>query len=213
MDVAFPIRAVVSTLDGPVLAVLARTTRPLTGREVHRLTETGSANGVRLALGRLADQGIVTAEQRAAAVFYEANREHLAWPAIEILAGLRHTLLERLRDELVSWRCQPLHAALFGSAARGSGDADSDIDVLIVRPDDVDEDNPTWTGQLDLLRDQVQRWTGNRCQIFQLDLGRLAQHVEVGDPLVDEWRRDAVLLGGQEVRAALRDLSRSDEDS
>src|SRR6266508_1038245 len=65
VDVAHPIRAVVPTLDGPVLEVLARTTRPLTGREIHRLAETGSPNGVRLALTRLSGQGLVHAEERA----------------------------------------------------------------------------------------------------------------------------------------------------
>jgi signal transduction histidine kinase len=81
VDVAHPIRSVVSTLDGPVLEVLARTTRSLTGREIHRLAGTGSPNGVRRALDRLAEQGLVHAEERAKAVFYPGNRDHVAWPA------------------------------------------------------------------------------------------------------------------------------------
>jgi len=100
LDVAHPIRSVVPTLDGPVLEVLARTTRPLSGREVHRLAGTGSPNGIRLVLARLAEQGLVYAEERAKAVFYTANRDHVAWPAVEILTGLRRTLLDRLRAEL-----------------------------------------------------------------------------------------------------------------
>jgi len=212
VDVEFPIRSVVPTLDGPVLTVLARTTRPLTGREVHGLAGAGSANGVRLALARLARQGVVHAEERAAAIFYEANREHLAWPAVEILAHLRRTLLERLREDLRAWRHAPVHASLFGSAARGDGDADADIDILLVRPSGVDEDEPAWAEQIDGLRTKVERWTGNRCQPFQVDLERMRQYVRSHDPLADEWRRDAITLAGKDLRTVLRQLPRTGDD-
>ena len=212
MDVEFPIRSVVPTLDGPVLAVLARTTRQLTGREVHRLARTGSASGVRLVLARLAREGVVRAEERAAAVFYEANREHLAWPAVEILANLRRTLLDRLREEVRSWHFAPVHASLFGSAARADGDAGADIDILLVRPTGVDEDEPTWAEQVDHLRNKVESWTGNRCQPFQLDLDRMAEYVRAGDPLADEWRRDAIRLGGDDLRTVLRQLPNTGDD-
>ena len=201
-----PIRAVVPTLDGPVLGVLARTTRPLTGREIHRLAGVGSANGVRLALGRLVCQGVVKAEQRAAAIFYEANRGHLAWPAVEILADIRREMIDRVRSELRSWQTRPTHASLFGSAARGDGGPGSDIDILLVRPQGTEEDQPTWTAQVDRLRSAVERWTGNRCQPFELDLDRLADHVRVGDPLVDEWQRDTVTLAGEDLRTVLKQI-------
>jgi predicted nucleotidyltransferase len=212
VDVEFPIRSVVPTLDGPVLATLARTTRPLTGREVHRLAGTGSANGVRLVLARLAREGVVRAEERAAAIFYEANREHLAWPAVEILANIRRTLLERLREEVHSWRYAAVHASLFGSAARGDGDADADIDILLVRPTGVDEDEPTWAEQVDDLRNRAERWTGNRCQPFQLDLERMTEYVRARDRLVDQWRRDAITLGGDDLRTVLRQIPPTGDD-
>jgi predicted nucleotidyltransferase len=204
MDVAHPIRVVVPTLDGPVLEVLSRTTRPLTGREVHRLARTGSPNGIRLALARLTEQGIVDAEQRSTAVFYIANRNHLAWPAVEALSSLRRNLLQRLRSELSSWQPAPIHASLFGSAARQDGDVASDIDILLIRPDDVAEDDPRWAQQVDQLRHQVETWTGNRCQPFQLDRRRLDEHARAHDPLIEAWLRDAVPLAGTDLRATLR---------
>jgi predicted nucleotidyltransferase len=206
VDVSHPIRAIVPTLDGPALEVLARTTRALTGREIHRLAGTGSPNGIRLALARLTEQGLVHAEERAGAIFYTANRDHLAWPAAAILTALRATLLERLRSELEAWNPAPIHASLFGSAARADGDAHSDIDILLVRPPDVTEDDAPWADQVDRLRAQVQSWTGNHCQPFQLDLNRLAEHLRANDPLVDEWLRDTITLAGTELRALLRRL-------
>lgn len=212
MDIAYPIRALTPTLDGPVLEVLAHTNRPLSGGEVHRLARSGSPNGVRLALTRLAAQGVVHTEERAHAIFYVANREHLAWPAVEILTQLRRTLIERLRATVAKWQPQPLSAALFGSLARGDGDAESDVDILLIRPEDVAEDADVWSEQVDALCDRVAAWTGNHCQPFQLDVARLAAHVQANDPLIDELRRDAVPLAGENLETILRELPVPESD-
>jgi hypothetical protein len=207
MDLTYPIRAVSPTLDGPVLEVLARTTRSLSVGEVHRLVEIGSLNGVRLALARLVRQGVVHADERMTAIFYLANRDHLAWPSVKALAGLRGSLLHRLRTEVGAWELRPVHASVFGSAARGDGDADSDIDILLIRPGGCDEDESPWADQVDRLRELVPTWTGNHCHAFQLDMARLGEHVQVRDPLVDEWLRDAIKLDGEDLRIVLRRLS------
>src|ERR1035437_3462256 len=89
MDVSHPIRSVIPTLDAPVLEVLAGTTRGLSGREIHRLSSSGSLTGIQLVLARMVNQGLVTAEEHTSVTLYVANREHLAWPAIEQLAGIR----------------------------------------------------------------------------------------------------------------------------
>lgn len=206
MDVSHPSRAIVPTLDGPVLTVLARTTRPLTVGEVHRLAGTGSENGVRKALGRLVKEGTVRADHRSTATYYEGNRDHLVWPAVEIIAGLRRTLLQRIRDELSGWDPRPLHASLFGSAARGDGDMASDIDILLIRPDDVAEDSDAWGNQVDQLRSNVEAWTGNYCQALQLGVDRLAAHLAANDEIVHEWQRDEITLAGGPLRTVVHQL-------
>lgn len=204
MDVAHPIRSVVPTLDGPVLEVLARTSQALSGREVHMLAAVGSPTGVRRVLSRLVDQGLVSADERPAATYYRANRKHLAWPAVEALADLRNRLLNRLRRDVRSWHVPPVHASLFGSTARGDGDVHSDIDVLVIRPAGVNEDDSPWAEQVDRLRARVREWTGNRCQPLQVDLERLTEYVRAGDALVDEWRRDAINIFGDDLHVVLR---------
>lgn len=151
---------------------------------------------------------MVLGEERAQAVFYTANRQHLAWPAVATLTSLRATLLDRLRVELGGWTLPPMHASLFGSTARGDGGPESDIDLLLLVPDGVAEDEPPWADQVDRLREQVRAWTGNNCQAFQVDRARLAEHVRAADPLVDELRRDAITLAGQDLAAVLRALPR-----
>jgi hypothetical protein len=196
VDVSRPIRAVIPTLDGPVLQALAGTSRPLTGLDVHRLAGVGSSQGVRRVLGRLAREGIVHDDHRGNAIYYVANREHLAWPAIDILAGLRVALRSRLAEEIGDWPIPAIHASMFGSAARGDGDAASDIDVLLVEPDiDVGQD-AAWQAQVDALREQVRALTGNRCHAFVVTRDRLADYVAASDPLIDAWLVDGVHLVG-----------------
>jgi predicted nucleotidyltransferase len=196
VDVSHPIHVVVPTLDGDVLEVMAKTTRPLTGLEIAGLAGRGSPSGIRLALARLTEQGILHAEQRAQAVFYTANRAHLAWPAVESMVTLGSVLFNRVRDELQEWSAKPLHASIFGSMARGDGDHKSDIDILLIRPDETDEEQPNWAGQVDRLRAQVRSWTGSNCQVFQIDLSRFRKYHQINDPLVQEWIRDGIRLFG-----------------
>lgn len=193
VDVGHPIAAVLPTLDGPVLEVLARTSRPLTGREVHRIAGVGSESGVRLVLNRLAEQGLVTATQAGKATLYVGNRDHIAWPAVESLTSLRRTLFDRLRNAAEAWDAKALTVAVFGSAARGDGDTSSDIDILIIRPNAEPE---RWAAQIDTLREQVTAWTGNPCQVYELTTSEYAQHVQAQEPIVAEWRRDAVIVAG-----------------
>lgn len=142
MDTARPYLAICPTLDSDVLAVLAGTSRPLTGREVARLAGRRSHAGVLDALNRLAQHGLVDRQEAGRAFLFTLNREHLAAPAVDILAGLRTELLNRIRHTIETWQVAPTHVSLFGSTARAEGDTASDIDLFVVRPRGVAEDDP-----------------------------------------------------------------------
>jgi DNA-binding transcriptional ArsR family regulator len=206
MDVAEPIRCVIPTLDAPVLEVVSRVTGPLTGREISRLVRRGSEAGVRRTLHRLAEQGVVHSEQHGSAVFYRLNRDHLAFPAVEILTDLRRELLDRLGRLFSGWDVQPMHASVFGSTARRDGGVDSDIDILLIRPADIDVDSEPWASQVDDLRERVYGWTGNRCQPYQLDPQDIADHVRMGAQIVEEWMRDAITLHGPGIASLVAPL-------
>jgi predicted nucleotidyltransferase len=199
MDMSHPISTVITTLDGPVLAVLARTGQPLTGRKVHQLTAGGSETGTRKVLRRLASTGLVTATEVGASVQYSLNREHLAASAVLELTTLRQRLFERIRDAIDLWSLKPIHASVFGSTARGDGDANSDVDLLLVH--EFSGSSPSgWEELVDELGDQVYAWTGNHLQTYELSQSELTDHLRVGEPIVDEWLRDAVPIYGQDFR-------------
>ena len=203
MNVSHPSRSVIPSLDGPVFEVVAGTTHPLTTLAVHRLARVGSPNGIRLVLERLAEHGLVHADRRGNAIYYTANREHLAWPAIERLAHLRRTLFERLATEIAAWEIPALHASLFGSSARGDGGPGSDVDILLVRDDLGPEVEDAWEAQVDRLRAHVLAMTGNRCQAFVVTRERLHEHRSAGDQIVESWLRDCLLLAGEEIATML----------
>lgn len=205
MNVARPYEIFSNRLDTEALVVLSRTTQPLPARQVWRLARNGSERGVRLALQRLVTHGVVKSQVAGRAELYALNREHLAAPIVEQVAGLRAALFDRLRTAIGGWEIQPVHASIFGSAARGDGDTDSDIDLLVVRPAEADEEDERWRGQVDELVDAVDRWTGNAVGLAELsaeDVRRLgADHA----PIANELRTDAVDLAGVPARRLVQD--------
>jgi len=179
-----------------VVRVLRGTTRPLTGREVARLARAGSQPAVNAALRRLTEEGVVRAEEAGNAYLHTLNREHLAAPALELLVDVRAELERRLRAEIDGWEIAPAHVSIFGSAARGDGDTRSDIDVFVVRPADVPEDDPDWREQLGRLSDRVQVWTGNRAALSEVSTADVRRLRRERPPVVEELRRDAITLAG-----------------
>ncbi len=208
MDLSSPISSVIPSAHGAVLAVLARTTEPLSGRRVAALTDgkvgQWRANEV---LGALADAGIVLRELRPPAKLYRLNRDHVAAAGVIALTGQWETLLQRIRDELADWSAAPVSACLFGSAARGEAGASSDIDILLVRTDDMsasDGAERAWQEQVDRLTEHVRTWSGNACETLELTAAELSEAIARDDRLVRDLVRDAIALAGQDIRSVLR---------
>jgi predicted nucleotidyltransferase len=196
MNLSRPWALIRTPLDMEVIRVLRGTTRPLTGREVARVAREGSQPAINAALRRLAEEGIVRAEEAGNAYLYTLNRKHLAAPALEQLADIRAELERRLRAEIAEWEIAADHASVFGSAARGEGNTRSDIDVFVVRPARVPEDDTHWRAQLERLSADIYSWTGNHVglsEVSSADIGRLRRE---RPSVVEELRRDAITLAG-----------------
>jgi len=228
VDLADPTRAITPTLDGPILAVLASAGRPLTVGEIAAQVPRGSEIGVRKAVARLVDQGIVTAIQMGRNLVHELNREHIAAPAAQALAGLRGELWKRIREALAGWTLKPVYASVFGSAARRDGGPESDIDLLLVHPNLPGDKHPPkrewglwgllnevalgmasqapsaisgtqWHGQVDQLRVKVQGWTGNPLQVVDVSFWQWAEMRSTDPALFEQIARDGVTVAGQPI--------------
>jgi DNA-binding transcriptional ArsR family regulator len=196
MDMGSPITAVVASLDGEILSVLAGTTRPLTGRDVQRLVRRGSQSGVSSALVRLDQQGIVDVVAAGSSNLYTLNRDHVAAPAVLQLATLRAQLFGRLRDAIASWDQLPVVAVVFGSTARGDGTIESDIDIFLVRPDGVGEDSSPWADNVARLATDGRRWSGNAVSVIQVSADQVAEMAARAEAILDDLRSDGVVLLG-----------------
>jgi predicted nucleotidyltransferase len=206
MDLARPSAAVLGDLDGAVLAVLAGTERPLTGREISRLAGRRSHSGVLSVLTRLSRHGLVDLQEAGRALLYTLNREHLAAPAVDVLTSMRTELVDRMRTTVATWGVEPLHLSVFGSAARGDGDVESDIDLFLVRREQTHEDDVAWVAQRAALVERIHRWSGNHAAIAEVSPAKLAQLRREGAPILEQLRRDAVVVAGPPVVALLESV-------
>ncbi|HEU0129825.1 MAG TPA: nucleotidyltransferase domain-containing protein [Mycobacteriales bacterium] len=199
MDLAEPARALSKGLTMPVLRALSQRSTPATATQVWRAARQGTLPGVQGTCERLVEHGLVEKDESAGRSVYSLNFDHLLYDATIALLGLEDALPTRLGETVAAWEVRPVTLALFGSAARGDGDVDSDIDVLLVRPPLPAPRRPVWARQVHALKHDVPRWTGNRLQVVDLTRRGVADLVRVGDPLVRSWQDEALTLYGEDL--------------
>ncbi|GAA4672386.1 nucleotidyltransferase domain-containing protein [Frondihabitans cladoniiphilus] len=207
MDLSHPIRSVMPQLDGEIFSVLARTTQPLTGRKIAGLVDRGSVAGVRRALGRLVQDGLVLSDQIGSALVYVANRQHLLWPAVETMLDATQRVPSELRARIAESAAafgqeeqSVLTVALYGSVARGDSSAQSDIDLVIVATGESVEVAERFA---DIVAVDVRRWTGNDCNAYCVDEARLQEMTRDHDPIIESWASDAVTIAGPDFETRM----------
>lgn len=196
MDLQRPFSVITPTVDGDVLAVLAAAEASFTGRQVHRVAGRHSERGIRNALQRLCAQGIVRRERVGPADQFTLNRSHLAAPHIVAIAALRTELLRRIAEEIDRWARPPAFGAIFGSAARGDMRPESDIDLLLVRQNDVTPGDPAWRDAVASLAQSITSWTGNDTRVLELDVAETAAGLQSGDEVLISAREEGVVVHG-----------------
>ena len=189
MDVGRPFADVVPGVRGSVLATLAQLAQPVTVRALARHAEA-SPQGALQVVNELAAAGIVTVMPAGRALMVSLNHEHLAAEPILALVALRAGLVERLTTELAGWS-NLAGGWLFGSAARGDGGLDSDIDLLLVAEHAPDED---WESACAGLSTRVRAWTGNPTQLVEHTRRSFAALVKRRNPLITALRAHGIPL-------------------
>lgn len=197
MDLSAPLASFMSGLDAVALRVVARAGSEITGRQVARIAGIGTPANIRLSLLRLVDIGLVISVPAPHATMYSANRSHILWPAVEIAISARKELNARIATFADANAPEDVVIALYGSVARGESTKASDIDLLVVFPDTIalESRDEFVTG----LRDSVQLWTGNDAQVYDLTESSLMRQQKAGDPIVDSWAADGIVVYGRNL--------------
>lgn len=197
MDLSAPLASFMTGLDAVTLRVVAKAGAELTGRQIARLAGTGTPANVRLSLLRLLDIGLVISVPAPHATMYSANRSHLLWPAVEIAMNARQELNRRVAAFADSSAPEGVTVVLYGSVARGDSTKMSDVDLLVVFSDEValDDRDEFVTG----LRDNVQLWTGNEAQIYDLTESSLTRQKDDGDPIVGSLASEGIVVFGNSM--------------
>jgi predicted nucleotidyltransferase len=100
-------------------------------RELARLTGSHAGTLAR-ELEKLVATGLVQRQARGNQVVYRADRQHPLYPELSALFRKTHGVAAMLRDALAPLAASLRVALIFGSVARGTHTASSDVDVLVV---------------------------------------------------------------------------------
>jgi predicted nucleotidyltransferase len=96
-----------------------------------------------------------------------------------------------------------VHASMFGSAARADGDINSDIDLFLVHPAAVSEDDPEWRAQVEQLGENVLAWTGNHAAVIERRMQDISRLRRSRPAVVEELLRDGIDLAGVPLQELL----------
>jgi predicted nucleotidyltransferase len=190
------VQALIPGAQGRVLDVLARTGAELNLGTVARLAGVSPAQASRV-LPRLVELGVVERRDVPPSSLHRLVRENLMAQAVLDLLDVRDRTVRRLGVLARAIRPEPESVVVFGSFARSEATADSDIDVLVVRRADVDEDDERWAASLDEWLLEARRVTGNPVNHLEVTSDELPAKLRSRKPLWRDIRRDGLLLIGR----------------
>lgn len=198
MDFLHPIEAVIPGVAGRVLSVLSETTAELSLRTVARLARVSPAQASRV-LPRLVGLGLVERREVPPSALFRLVPEHVAAGPLADLAGARGRLLEEMRRAAAALPVAPAGVIVFGSLARGEADAQSDIDVVMVRPASVLPEDEQWWSSLQQWSDAVRRVSGNRVEVLEIGRDEIPARLAGRQPLWRDVRRRGVVVFGRDL--------------
>ncbi|MEZ5296535.1 MAG: helix-turn-helix domain-containing protein [Ilumatobacteraceae bacterium] len=195
MDFLHPIRAVIPGAQGRVLGVLAETTAPLNLSTLARLAGISVAQASRVMPG-LVELGLVERREIPPSSQFRLIRENVAAQAIIDLARSRDAALTQIGSAAADLPVPPVSVIVFGSVARGDSDQHSDLDVIIVRPDDVDDDDDAWATSIERWRSEAQAITGNTVEVLEVTQGEARAKLAGSAQLWRDVARDGIVVYG-----------------
>lgn len=203
MDFVRPIEAIVPGAQGRVLAVLAETTAELNLRTIAKLADVSIAQASRVLPG-LVELGVVERREVPPSSLFRLVPEHIASQTLLALARSTDTVLDEIGHMAGALPHPPASVIVFGSFARGQAGRDSDVDIVVVRPTEIDEDDDGWAESLEAWRRNVERVTGNPVEVLKVSAEEASVKVAGRSHIWSDIRRDARVVHGlnlNELRA------------
>ena len=198
MEFVHPVEAVIPGAQGRILSVLVETTAPLSLRTLARLAGVSPAQASRV-LPRLVDLGIVERSEVPPSSQFLLARSNVAAQVIVQLARSLETARDRMGLAAASMPIAPESVVVFGSFARRESVAESDIDVVVVRPDEIDEEDEAWSTALEAWRRDAASITGNSVEIVEVPLCEATSKLRGRSEFWKNVRRDGVSIHGLTV--------------
>ena len=151
-------------------------------------------------IAELSALGVVERREIGRTVLVSLARNSAAGELIDRLAHLDSEVIARLRSYAAKIKPAPATLLIFGSFARGKADADSDLDVLAVRPPTADPEK--WAAALSGFAEQAQAVAGNHVQLLDYNLEELRRKAgpktKEGRDFWSAVRHDAIVLVGSQ---------------
>lgn len=198
VDFLHPVEAVIPGAQGRIVGVLARTSGELNLRTIARLSGVSVAQASRVVPGLIA-LGLVERREAPPSALFRFVPEHVAAGAVLALADARRLVLDEIGRTASGLDPVPVSVVVFGSFARGEAVGESDLDLVLVRPDVVGEDDAGWRAGVEAWIDRVRRFTGNRVELLEVAEHDAARLLRSRKPLWLDVRRDGILVLGREL--------------
>jgi predicted nucleotidyltransferase len=199
MDFSRPIEALIPGVRGQILTVVMGAGREMSTAQIARLADVSVAQASRV-LGQLTELGVMSRRETPPSVQYQPVEGN---DVVELLRGLTS-----LRERTISFAITtsdritpaPVHLGIYGSVATRRARAESDIDVIVVRPAIADFSDD-WTESLDGWRRSVSEFAGNQVQLLEVSEADWADR-DLSEPLWSSIEREQIVLTPTRARAA-----------
>ena len=103
----------------------------------------------------LVELGVVERREVPPSALFRLVERHVASRALLTLARARATVFEELGRSAGELSPPPVSGIVFGSLARGEVRSTSDVDVVVVRPENVDDEDDGWHVELERWRQEA----------------------------------------------------------
>ena len=196
MDFTHPVESVIPGAQGRVLAVMAETTAELNLRTIAQLSEVSVAQASRI-LPPLVESGLVERRDVPPSSLFRLAREHVAAGPLLVLSRARDVVITEMGIAAGALPMTPESVVVFGSFARGKADAQSDIDVVLVRPAGIDDSDEMWADSVEQWRNRIRQVSGNRIEVLEVGEEEVPRRLRSGQPAWIDIRREGVVVFGR----------------